>query len=101
MIYLDESTIKIGGVILPGLFKSIEIKSDALIEEQTVEGRTEKPKQATGYDDAKINVSFSFMMVLNLRSYRSLKRFKTSLRKAVRQSPLCTKWSMNIRRSEE
>lgn len=56
MIYVDESTIKIGGVILPGLFKSIEIKSDALIEEQEVEGRSTKPKQATGYEDAKVSV---------------------------------------------
>ncbi len=56
MIYVDESTIKIGGVILPGLFKSIEIKGDALIEEQEVEGRSTKPKQATGYEDAKVNL---------------------------------------------
>lgn len=54
MIYVDESTVKIGGVILPGLFKSMEIKSSALIEEQEVEGRSQKPKQAIGYEDAKI-----------------------------------------------
>jgi hypothetical protein len=56
LIYVDDSTVKVGGVILPGLFKSIEIKSDAQIDEQTVEGSTAKPKQATGYEDAKITV---------------------------------------------
>lgn len=56
MIYIDESTVKVGGVILPGLFKSIEVKGDALIEEQDVEGRSAKPKQATGYEDAKIDL---------------------------------------------
>ncbi|NPV89822.1 MAG: transcriptional regulator [Firmicutes bacterium] len=56
MIYIDDSTVKVGGVILPGLFKSMEIKGDALIEEQDVEGRSTKPKQAAGYEDAKINL---------------------------------------------
>ncbi|MBU5312216.1 hypothetical protein KQI38_09270 [Tissierella carlieri] len=56
MIYVDESTIKVGGIILPGLFKSIEVKGDALIEEQEVEGRSKKPKQATGYEDSKVNL---------------------------------------------
>lgn len=56
MIYIDDSTVKVGGVVLPGLFKSIEIKGDALIGEQEVEGRSTKPKQATGYEDAKINL---------------------------------------------
>lgn len=56
MIYLDDSTVKVSGVVLPGLFKSMEIKSDAQIDEQTVEGQTAKPKQATGYEDAKITL---------------------------------------------
>lgn len=56
MIYMDDSTVKVGGVILPGLFKSLEIKSDAKIDEETVQGSTAKPKQATGYEDAKITL---------------------------------------------
>lgn len=54
MIYTDESTVKVDNVILPGLFKSLEIISEALIEEQNIEGSSKKPKQATGYGDAKI-----------------------------------------------
>ena len=56
MIYFDDDTVKIGGVILPGIYKSIEVEHEAKIDEQTVEGSSSKPKQATGYDDAKINI---------------------------------------------
>lgn len=56
MIYFDDDTIKIGGVILPGIYKSIEVEHEAKIDEQTVEGSSSRPKQATGYDDAKINI---------------------------------------------
>lgn len=59
MIYVDESTVKVGGVILPGLFKSIEIKTPAMVEEQDVEGKTAKPKQAVGYEDAKITLELT------------------------------------------
>lgn len=46
----------VDGVLLPGLFKSLEVTTAAEIEEQEVEGSTAKPKQATGYEDAKISV---------------------------------------------
>lgn len=56
MIYVDDNTIKVGGIVLPGLYKSLEIKTEAKVEEQEVEGSTAKPKQATGYEDAKITL---------------------------------------------
>lgn len=56
MIYVDGSEVKVGGVLLPGLYKSLEIQQDAQIDEQTVEGSTSTPKQATGYEDAKISL---------------------------------------------
>lgn len=56
MIYVDGSEVKVGGVVLPGLFKSLEVTNDAQIDEQTVEGSTSKPKQATGYEDAKVTI---------------------------------------------
>lgn len=59
MIYFDDDSIKIGGVILPGIYKSIEINHDAQVDEQEVEGSSKKPKQATGYDDAKITIEIS------------------------------------------
>lgn len=56
MVYQDDQTVKIDDVVLPGLVKSMEIKNDAQVDEQEVEGQSKKPKQATGYEDAKINI---------------------------------------------
>lgn len=59
MIYFDDSVIKVGGVMLPGLLKSLEIQGDAKVEEQQIEGSSSKPKQATGFEDAKIIVELT------------------------------------------
>lgn len=56
MIYTEDQLIKVNGVVLPGLVKSIEVKESAKIDEQEVEGSATKPKQATGYEDAKVNI---------------------------------------------
>lgn len=56
MIFVDDNTIRIDGVTLPGIYKGVEVITDALVEEQEVEGSSSKPKQATGYEDAKINL---------------------------------------------
>lgn len=56
MIYVEDQTIKLNGVVLPGLVKSIEVTESAKVDEQEVEGSATKPKQATGYEDAKVNI---------------------------------------------
>lgn len=56
MIYTEDQLVKVNGVVLPGLVKSIEVKESAKIDEQEVEGSATKPKQATGYKDAKVNI---------------------------------------------
>lgn len=56
MIYTEDQLVKVNGVVLPGLMKSIEVKESAKIDEQEVEGSATKPKQATGYEDAKVNI---------------------------------------------
>lgn len=61
MIYVDDDSVKIGGVILPGIYKSMEISHEAKIDEQDVEGTSRKPKQATGYEDAKITISIQLL----------------------------------------
>lgn len=61
MIYFDDDTVKIGGVILPGIYKSMEVSQDAQVDEQDVEGSSRKPKQASGYDDAKITISLQLL----------------------------------------
>lgn len=59
MIYFDDNHVKIGGIVLPGLYKGIEIKTDAQVEEQEVEGSSTKPKQAIGFEDAKITIDLT------------------------------------------
>lgn len=56
MIYTEDQLVKVNGVVLPGFVKSIEVKESAKIDEQEVEGSATKPKQATGYEDAKVNI---------------------------------------------
>lgn len=56
MIYIEDQFIKLGGVVLPGLVKSIEVTETAKVDEQEVEGSSARPKQATGYEDAKVNI---------------------------------------------
>lgn len=56
MVYTDGSEVMVDGVILPGLYKSLEVNTAAEIEEQEVEGSTAKPKQATGYEDGKVTL---------------------------------------------
>lgn len=54
MIFIEDERIKLNGVVLPGLVKSIEVTETAKVDEQEVEGSATKPKQATGYEDAKV-----------------------------------------------
>lgn len=61
MVYSDGSEVMVDGVLLPGLFKSIEITTAAEIEEQEVEGSAAKPKQATGYEDGKVSLELILM----------------------------------------
>ena len=61
MVYEDGSEVMIDGILLPGLFKSIEVATAAEVEEQDVEGSTAKPKQATGYEDGKINLELTLL----------------------------------------
>lgn len=45
--------------MLPGLMKSIEVQGDAKVEEQQMEGSSSKPKQATGFEDAKVIIELT------------------------------------------
>lgn len=54
MLFVEDQEVKVNGVLLPGVVKKIEVTSTARIDEQEIEGSAVKPKQATGYDDAKV-----------------------------------------------
>lgn len=61
MIIADDGCVKIGSVLLPGLFKSIDISGKAMVEELEVKGKGKKPKQATGYEDHTISIELVLM----------------------------------------
>lgn len=87
MIYFDESTVKVGGVVLPGLFKSIEVKTATQMEEANMEGKSSKPKQATGYEDAKINLELSLEDSPEQTALEKLKVIQNLFRKPGQGKP--------------
>ena len=81
MIFVEDKTIKLNGVVLPGLVKSIEVKESAQIDEQEVEGSSTKPKQATGYEDAKINIELVVDDTDTQTKYQRLETLRAVFRK--------------------
>ena len=49
--------VKVGDIILPGFFQSMEVNGEILLDEIEVEGRSDNPKQPVGYEDAKIKMT--------------------------------------------
>lgn len=87
MIFVEDQTIKLNGVVLPGLVKSIEVKESAQIDEQEVEGSSTKPKQATGYEDAKINIELMVDDTETQTKYQRLETLRTVFRKSGQSAP--------------
>lgn len=85
MIYNSDDHVKLGGVVLPGLVKSIEVKGAAKIDEQEVEGSAVKPKQAVGYEDAKITIELTLDDTPTQSKYEMLEVLQVLFR-AVGQS---------------
>lgn len=56
MIFMEDKTIKVGGVVLPGLVKKIEVNTTAAVDEIEVEGAAVKPRQAVGYEDGRVKI---------------------------------------------
>lgn len=88
MIYVDDSSIKVSGVILPGLIKSIEIKHDALVEEQEVKGSSAKAKQATGFDDAKVTIELILDDGPKLTKKQKLEKIQNLFQKSGQNKPV-------------
>ena len=75
MIFVEDRLVKVGGVVLPGLLKSIEVTETAKVDEQEVEGSAVKPKQATGYEDAGSTLSSYSMIPRRQRSTSASRRY--------------------------
>ena len=87
MIYVEDQLVKVNGVVLPGLVKSIEVKESAKIDEQEVEGSAAKPKQATGYEDAKITVELILDDTPTRTKYQALETVRAIFRKPGQTVP--------------
>ena len=87
MIYVEDQLVKVNGVVLPGLVKSIEVKESAKIDEQEVEGSAAKPKQATGYEDAKITVELILDDTPTRTKYQALEAVRAIFRKPGQTVP--------------
>ena len=83
MIYTEDRIVKVNGVVLPGLVKSIEVKESARIDEQEVEGSATKPKQATGYEDAKVNIELILDDTPTQTKYQRLETLRAIFRTPV------------------
>ena len=87
MIYVEDQLVKVSGVVLPGLVKSIEVKESAKIDEQEVEGSATKPKQAVGYEDAKVNIELVVDDTPTQTKYQRLETLRAVFRKPGQAVP--------------
>lgn len=87
MIYVEDQLVKVNGVVLPGLVKKIEVKEAAKIDEQEVEGSAVKPKQAVGYEDAKITVELILDDTPARTKYQALEIVRAIFRKPGQTVP--------------
>jgi len=87
MIYVEDGLIKLNGVILPGLVKNIEVTETAQIDEQEVDGSAAKPKQAVGYEDAKISIELIIDDTEEKTKYENLSAIRTLFRQPTQSVP--------------
>lgn len=87
MIYVEDQLIKVNGVVLPGLVKKIEVAESAKIDEQEVEGSATKPKQAVGYEDAKVTVELILDDTPSRGKYQALETIRAIFRKPGQSVP--------------
>ncbi|PHS34896.1 MAG: transcriptional regulator [Alkaliphilus sp.] len=88
MLIIDESTVKVGGVILPGIYKSFEIKGSARVEEIDIKGKKTKPKQATGYSDAKMYLELRLLDDSGKTALEKLATIQALFKKAGQKKPI-------------
>ena len=86
MIYTEDQIVKVNGVVLPGLVKSIEVKESAQIDEQEVEGSATKPKRRRATRTRR-SISNSFSTThQRKRSTSGSRRFGRSSERPASQS---------------
>lgn len=69
----DVGQVKLGGLLLPGVFQSIEVVGALRIDQPQVEGQSSSPKQILGYDDATITLRLLLLTDDDSTAYDKLK----------------------------
>ncbi|SKC68234.1 hypothetical protein [Maledivibacter halophilus] len=87
MIIVDTDIVKVGGVILPGIFQKLEIDSDVKVDEVDVKGKSVKPKQATGYEDAKIKLVIGLRPNNQEDEFEQLSRIQNIFKRPGQEKP--------------
>lgn len=80
MIFNGDDHIKLNGAVLPGVVKSCEVGETSKIDEQEVEGSAVKPKQAVGYEDAKVKIELILDDTPDQTKYELLAALRASFR---------------------
>lgn len=88
MIIVDAGAVKVGGVLLPGIFQKLEIESDTKVDEIDVKGKSVKPKQATGYEDAKIKLILLLKASKNEDEYKQLTKIQNIFKRPGQEKPI-------------
>lgn len=57
----DVGQVKVGGVLLPGVFESLEVAGSLRIDEAEVEGQSGTTKQPLGFADAEVTLSIRLL----------------------------------------
>ena len=87
VITTDFGDVKVGGIILPGTFQKLEVESDAKVDEVDVKGKSVKPKQATGYEDAKVKFTLIIRPNNKEDEYTQLAKIQRVFRKPEQGKP--------------
>lgn len=88
MIFIEDTQVKVGNVVLPGLFKSMDITTEAQIDEQEVEGSSKKKKQAAGYGDAKITIELVLEVGVYETAEYKLQKVQNLFKQAGQDKPI-------------
>ncbi|TEB09136.1 hypothetical protein [Pelotomaculum propionicicum] len=59
LVTTDAGQVKVGDVILPGVFESIEVTGSVKLDEVEIEGKEQKVTQAMGYDNARVRLTIN------------------------------------------
>lgn len=95
MIFIEQSVLKVGGIRIQGVVKSIEISENAKIGEVENEKKTKKSQQPTGYEGAKITIEMILEATKKMTCQQQLeqiqKLFKTKEQKKAKVLSLVNK----------